>query len=189
MRILRVIIPCLLLQACMFGTSKNAQFYTLTATATQPISATYANFVGVSRIELPKYVDRPQIVTQRKNSNQVNISEFNRWVEPPSVLATRVLTENLSVLLPAAQVKQTYLKGGNFDWTVVVEIIQMNVTLGEQAQLVAWCTVRDSSGKVQTNQKFESTVQVGKSYDDLAQTYSQLLAGLSQEIAAMLLKQ
>ena len=74
MRIIKIIIPCLLLNACMFGTSKNAKFYTLTATSGPAISVDYNAFVGVNRGQLPKYVDRPQMVTQQKESLQINIS-------------------------------------------------------------------------------------------------------------------
>ncbi len=188
MKLIKIIIPCLLLGACMFGTSKNAKFYTLKATAMQPVSSNYTGFVGVNRIQLPKYIDRPQIVTQQKKSAQVKISEYNRWVEAPSILASRVLAENLSILLPRAQIKMSQFKGGNFDKTVSVEIIKMNAVLGERAELSAWCMIKDKSGKIQTRQKFEYTLPIGKTYDDLAQGSSQLLAQLSQEIAATLIE-
>ncbi len=189
MKILKIVIPCLLLNACLFGTSKNAKFYTMTATSTQAISTDYTDLVGINRVQLPKYMDRPQIATQRKNSTQVNISEFNRWVESPSVLATRALTENMSTLLPAAQIKQSHIKGGNFAWTVTVEIINMSAVLGEQAQLTAWGTIKDRAGKVHAYQKFEYTIPVGKTYDDLAQAYNKLLADLSRDLATVLIKQ
>ena len=114
MKLAKIIIPCLLLNACLFGTSKNAKFYTLTAVPGPVVSEDYNTSVGVNRIQLPRYMERPQIVTQRKDSAQVNISEFNRWVEAPSVLATRTMVGNLSALLPAAQIKQVQLKRGSF---------------------------------------------------------------------------
>lgn len=189
MRIVKIIIPCLLLGACMFGTSKNAKFYTLSATAMRPVSVEYADFVGVVRIQLPKYIDRPQIVTQQKNSAQVNISEYNRWVESPAVLASRVLTEDLSTLLPSAQIKMNLFRGEKFDRTVTVEIIKMNAVLGEKAELSAWCIIKDKAGKIQAREKFEYTLPVGKTYDEFAQSVSQLLAQLSQEIARLLIQQ
>ncbi len=188
MKLLKIIIPCLLLGACMFGTSKNAKFYTLSSTVEAPLCADYAAFVGVNRVQLPKYMDRPQIITQHKTSPQVNVSEYNRWVEPPAVLITRVLTDNLNELLPTAQIKINHLKGEPFDKTVAVEIMALSAVLGEQAELSAWYVVKDYSGKVLAQQKFTSTVQIGKTYDDLAQGYSELLGQLSQEIAGALIK-
>lgn len=187
MRIIKIIIPCLLLNACMFGTSKNAKFYTLTPALAQAVSADYSASVKVNRVQLPKYVDRAQIVTQYKDSTQVNISEYNRWVESPVALATRVLTEDLSALLPSAQINESRFKRGAVDRAITVEIITMNAVLGQKAELAAWYTIQDRSGKIQTRQKFENTVQIGKTYDELAQGYSQLFAKLSQEIAGSLM--
>lgn len=187
MKIIRVIIPCLLLGACMFGTSKNAKFYTLTTTPGSAISADYNALVGLNRVQLPKYMDRAQIVTQYKDSTQIKISEYNRWVEDPATLATRVLAGNLSVLLPAAQIKENRFKKGATDRIVAVEIVEMNAVLGKKAELTAWYTVQDKAGKVQAYQKFTHSVLIGKTYDDLAQGYSQLLMKLSQDIAGSLI--
>ena len=188
MRLIKIIIPCLLFSACIFGTSQSSKFYTQSATSVGVISQNYTSFVGVNRIQLPKYVDRPQMLTQQKNSAQIKISEYNRWVEQPSVLATRVLTEDLSVLLPAAQIKMNQLKGEHFDRTVSVEITQLDAVLGDKADMVAWYTVKDKAGQVVVHQKFAATVLLGKTYDDLAKGYSELLADLSREIANVLIK-
>ena len=188
MKLLKILIPCLLLGACVFGTSKNAKFYTLSADDSAPISADFAAFVGVNRVQLPKYMDRPQIITQHKTDRQVSVSEYNRWVEPPAVLATRVLTDNLNRLLPAAQIKINHLKGEPFDKTVTVEIMTLSAVLGQQVELGVWYMVKDRSGKVLAQQKFARSVPIGKTYDDLAQGYSHLLAQLSQEIADTLIK-
>lgn len=188
MKLLKIIIPCVLLGACVFGTSKNAKFYTLRATDTSTISADFAAFVGVNRVRFPKYLDRPQIVTQRKDSAQVNISEYNRWVESIAVLATRVLTEDLSASFPMAQIKINQLKGEGFERTISVEVEQISAVLGDQAELIAWYTIKDKSGQVLAQQKFTGAVKIGKTYDELAQGYSILLAQLSQEIARALVQ-
>lgn len=188
MKFIKIIVPCLLLSACMFGTSKNAKFYTQAATSADVISADYTAFVGVSRVQLPKYIDRAQMVTQQKDSVQINISEYNRWVELPSILATRVITEDLSVLLPAAQIKTNQSKGEKFDRIVTVEIIKMNAVLGDKAELEAWYMIKDNSKKTLTQQKIAKVVSIGKTYEDMATGYGQLLDKLSQEIATALIK-
>lgn len=188
MKIIKIILPCLLLGACFWGTSQNAKFYTQSATSTQAMSTDYAASIGINRVQLPKYIDRPQIVTQQKDSTQINISEYNRWIELPSILSTSVLAENLSVLLPAAQIKTNQFKGEAFDWIVTVEIIKMNAILNDKAELVAWYTVKNNSKKVLAQQKFTGNIQIGKTYDELAKGYSTLLAQLSQEIAGILIK-
>ncbi len=188
MKLITIIITCLLFTACMFGTSKNSKFYTQVPTSTNTISADYNAFVGVNRIQMPKYIDRPQIVTQQKDSVQINISEYNRWVELPSVLATRALTENLSVMLPAAQVKTTPSHGKDFEWVVSVEIVKLDAVLGEKVEMAAWYTIKNNSKQVLTQQKFTTNVVIGKTYDDLANGCSELLSELSKEIAKALIK-
>ena len=189
MKVIKIIIPCLLLSGCLLGTSQQAKFYTQDTISAEAISTDYNTFVGVNRVQLPKYVDRPQIVTQLKDSVQINISEYNRWVEAPSVLATRVVAEDLSNFLPAAKVKMNQSKGDEFDYTVSMEIVKINAVLDDKAELVAWFTVKDKKGKTIINQKFVNTVQIGKNYDDVALGYSQLLADLSREIANVLIKE
>ena len=187
MRLLKIMIPCLLLGACMFGTSKNAKFYTMTAIPGSAVSADYNAFVGVNRVQLPKYMDRAQIITQYKDSAQIKISEYNRWVESPATLATRVLTEDLSILLPSAQIKENRFKKRATDYVITVEIIEINAVLGQKAEMTAWYTIQDEVGNVQNYQKFTSSVLIGKTYDELAQGYSELLMKLSQEIASHLI--
>ena len=190
MRLIQLFIVCLLLNACMFGTSKTAKFYTMTPTPAQLAYRTdYTGFVGINRIQLPKYMDRPQIVTEQKDSAQVHMSEYNRWAEAPSVLATRVLAEDLGVLLPAAQVKTSQSKGEEFDRTVFVEVSRLDAVLGEKAEMVAWYTIKSDPKKIIAREKFTATVQIGKTYNDLATGYSQLLAKLGEQIAGSLLKQ
>ena len=188
MKLIKIIIPCLLFSGCLLGNSKSSKFYTQSPVAAEAISTEYKAFVGVNKIQLPKYIDRPQIVTQQKNSAQVTISEYNRWVEYPSLLATRVLIEDLNDLLPTAKIKMNLLKGEQFDKLISVEIIEVTAVLDDKAEMIAWYTIKNDSGKVLTQQKFESSVQIGKTYDDVAKGYSHLLAQLSQAIAQVLLK-
>ena len=188
MRFFKLISLCLFLSACILGTSQTSKFYTLTSQPNEAVSDTYKSFVGISRIQLPKYADRPQIVTRKDDSSEVIISEYNRWLEGPSVLATRVLVEDLSTLLPSAQIKIRQAIAEKFDKTVTVEIIKINAVLGKQVELDAWYIIKNNSGKTLVRQKFTDIVEIGKSYNDLAVGFSQLLNKLSQNISLNLIK-
>ncbi|MEO0794664.1 MAG: PqiC family protein [Verrucomicrobiota bacterium] len=59
--------------------------------------------VGVSRVQIPSFIDRPQL-TYRLNKNEINFSEFHRWGEPIGDGVTRVLRQNLTELLGAGKV-------------------------------------------------------------------------------------
>ncbi|MBP5534960.1 MAG: membrane integrity-associated transporter subunit PqiC [Alphaproteobacteria bacterium] len=188
MRFFKLLVACLFLSACIFGTSQNAKFYTLTSEQTAVVSKKCNAFIGVGRVQLPKYLDRPQIVTQGKDSPEMVISEYNRWVEAPAVLTTRVLTEDLSALLPKAQIKMRQNVTEKFDMFVTVEVVKMNAVLSEKAQMEAWFTIKDNTGKLLKRQKFSSELKIGKSYDDLINGYSMLWMQLSKNIAEHLAK-
>ncbi len=55
-------------------------------------------YIGVGPIDLPPYLDRPQIVTHA-SANALGLSEFDKWAEPLDGNVLRVLAENLSILL------------------------------------------------------------------------------------------
>jgi uncharacterized protein len=79
---LRALLACtvsLALAAC-FGTSRTARFYTLEPLQARegPGSTATDATLAVGPVELPDYVDRPQIVT-RTGANELVIAEFDRW--------------------------------------------------------------------------------------------------------------
>src|SRR5262245_66066254 len=83
--------------------STPSRFYILNAlTASDTMAATAGEqgpVIGVGPIMLPKYLDRPQIVT-RASRNQLTLGEFDRWAEPLQDNVTSVLAENLARLIP-----------------------------------------------------------------------------------------
>lgn len=188
MRFLKVLIVCLFLSACFLGTSQNAKFYTLTSLNEPVVSKKCDCFVGVARVQLPKYMDRPQIVTQSKDTPEMIVSEYNRWVEAPAILTTRILTEDLNALLPSAQIKMRQNVAENFNAVVSVEVIKMNAVLGQKADLDAWFVIKDKVGNLLARQKFSKSAQIGKNYDDMINGYSSLWSQLAQSIADYLKK-
>jgi len=48
---------------------------------TQIAAAENGVAIGIGPIELPEYLDRPQIVT-RLSKNELQLAEFDQWVEP-----------------------------------------------------------------------------------------------------------
>ena len=82
--------------------SKVARTYVLdplpAATAGTPPPPPLA-VVGVERVSVPDWLDRPQ-VTGRAASGEVVADEFSRWGEPLPRGVQRVVAENLAVLLP-----------------------------------------------------------------------------------------
>ncbi|HEX5606452.1 MAG TPA: PqiC family protein, partial [Candidatus Binatia bacterium] len=54
--------------------------------------------LGIGPIKIPRYLDREQLVT-RISQNRFAIAENDRWAEPLEENFSRVLSENLSILL------------------------------------------------------------------------------------------
>jgi uncharacterized protein len=93
--------PLLGLGACA---STPSRFYMLNTLApSEGISsasqAEQGPVVGVGPITFPKYLERPQIVS-RASRHQLALGEFDRWAEPLQDNFSRVLAENLSLLIP-----------------------------------------------------------------------------------------
>lgn len=59
--------------------------------------------VAVTRVRLPDYLDRSQLVS-RSGANALTVDDDNRWGEPLAESVPRVLAENLSHYLPSGRV-------------------------------------------------------------------------------------
>jgi uncharacterized protein len=97
----------LLLAAC--SSTPPPRLFTLAprpATPSRPVAAT----IAVRRVQLPKYLERLQIVSYR-DPYELQYSEFVVWGENLSDMTTRVLAANLTERLPKSQV---YLSAGSF---------------------------------------------------------------------------
>jgi uncharacterized lipoprotein YmbA len=88
------------LAAC--GTTPSPRLFTLT---TRPANAVgkFSKTISVKRVDLAKYLDRPQIV-RYSDSYELSLSEFNRWGEGLADMITRVLVQSIAELLPGSQV-------------------------------------------------------------------------------------
>jgi uncharacterized lipoprotein YmbA len=89
-----------------FGTSPPSKFFVLSASPaanTAVPSTGPEGTLGVFPTKVAEYLDRPQIVTF-VGDNAVELDEFNRWAEPLGAGVTRVLSQELSSLLPGWRV-------------------------------------------------------------------------------------
>lgn len=90
------------LGGCVFGHSRQAQTFVLDAMvppgSASPAPAPEA-VLGVLRVTVPAWLDRPQI-TGRGANGQVVADEYARWGEPIAKGIQRVVAENLAALLP-----------------------------------------------------------------------------------------
>jgi uncharacterized protein len=94
----------LLLGGC--GSTKQARFYTLNpaisapsgATAESPSPSAAPAYIGIAAVEIPDYLDRPQITTRSADSG-LEVAEFDRWAGELQKDVARVLAETMSAQL------------------------------------------------------------------------------------------
>ena len=189
---LSVIAALLALAACGGGNAPS-RFYTLSpltggdgprGTATRERGMA----IGVGPVRLPEYLNRPQIVT-RTGPNEFQVAEFNQWGGPLEAEFARVLTENLSTLLPADRV-------AIFPWSmpypatyrVQVAVARFEAEASGEVSLVArWSIVgRDGKDAMRAGQSSFREAGGKQDFDGMVAAMSRALGGLSREIAAAL---
>ena len=138
-----------------------SHFFTLSRVAAPATpAATPANLsVVVGPVSIPAIVDLPQIVVNT-GPNQVTLDEFNRWASPLQNNISRVVAENLVVLLGTPR-----------------------VSLFQQSLNAVWIVRNTRDGKSQTGRTTVREPSPGKAYDELAAAHSRALARMSQDIA------
>lgn len=180
----------LLLSGCVLKRSKDAQVFVLEPLAARgapaPPAAAEA-VVGVLPVEVPGWIDRPQI-TSRVAGSQVAADEFSRWGEPIAKGVERVVAENLAALLPRRRVVSAPWAG----YEPVVHKVVLTVTeLARQADgsvlLEAhWAIVgKDRATLVQHRSSHRSPAAVTGAAG-IVEASSQVLEALSREIAEAL---
>jgi len=179
-----------ILNACSLGrSSPPTRLYVLTALSrpegSQSRASTAGLAIGVGPVELPQYVNRPQIITG-ESENELQREPFAQWAEPLETNVTRVLAENLSQLLATERVAVFPWKGPvPLDYQVVVEVIQFLGTPNGSVSLIAMWRVLGKDGQaplVSRQSRFTEPTR-SSDYTALAGAMSRTVASLSRDIA------
>ena len=144
--------------------------------------------IGVGPVTLPQYTNRPQIVTGNTNP-ELGRASFEQWAEPLENNFTRVLADNLSLLLATDQVVVFPWQGPTpIAYQVLVEVTQFLGEPGGQVLLEArWSVVGKEGKEVLVRKKSSFAEPVGgQDYQALATALSRTVAHLSRDIAATL---
>lgn len=183
---------------CLFtwsgcASSRQASFYTLSplhATGEQSgrVQTGREIVVAVGPVTVPDYLDRPQIVT-RTGPTGVHLDEFERWAGSLEQDISRVLAENLSVLLSPDNVtvvrwlRETAAFPAGY--RVVIDVTRFDGDPGKSVLLAARWSVRgEEPGKIVSAGESNITEPVeGQEYGALVEAMSSALATLAREIA------
>jgi uncharacterized lipoprotein YmbA len=186
---LPVLALMLVLEGC--GTTPPSRFYTLESiaqTTEKPAASEDSGnvHIGVGPVQFAEYLDRTQIVTRTDNT-EVNLSETHRWAEPLQANFTRILAENLSVLLNTDRVSLHPSRNwSEVDYQVLVNVWQFDVSKQGQANLVANWSIRGKGGaNLVTMQKtvLSTEVEPEASYAEAARALSKTVEMFSHIIA------
>ncbi len=182
------LIAVALLSACT--ETKSSRFYLLSALPSPKMEkpgTTRANTVAlaVGPIELPKHVDRSQIVTF-SSANQIEMGEFDRWAEPLADNFSRVLGNNLAVLIPTEHiVVYPWRQVTPFDYQITVEVSTFAVRPdGDVALIARWSLLSKKGTQMIMSRRSSFSEDVrGGGFEATVAAMSRTVADLSQEIA------
>ena len=188
-RLASICIVLMVLGGC--ARSQPANYYTLRpiqdpGPGTQSPGPGQDPVIGVGPVKIAEYLDRPQMVT-RSSGSGLQFAEFDRWAEPLEKNLTRVLADNLSILLPSERVCVfPWPKSKPVQYQVTLEIIHLEKTADGKAILESsWEILGDDGGKSLVTKRTRLILPVESAgFEGMASAESRAIETLSREIAA-----
>lgn len=168
------------------GRSPVTRSYTLEPVAGSAVRSTTERLaILVGPAKLPRYLDRPQIVT-RDGANEVVIDEFNRWAGGLEANLLRALAANLAQRLQTQRVvAQPAETAFPIDYQVVVDFEELVATRGSDLVLRARWVIRDHAGDAVAVETSNLTLTLaGRTIPQTIEAHQKALGGLADAIAA-----
>lgn len=185
-----------LLGVCLLGLSGCAsspptRLYvlpSLTGAETVPPAAPHDLTIGVGPVTLHPYLDRLQIVTRASRARLI-LGEFDQWAAPLQDTITRVLAENLSLLISTDRVLlHPWSRTAEPDYQVRVEVEQFDAGPSGEVVLAAHWRILSTHEKELVMRKARFTAAAGgQDYEATVIAMGHTLDALSRDIAAALL--
>ena len=184
---------CILVSAAFWlggcASSPMARFYTLTPLVHQEVKQTSPAgkpvSVSIAPVEVPDYLERPQIMT-RDGQNELRLAEFDRWAGSLSDNIAAVLAENLALLLGTDRVfVNPSMRTELADYFVAVRILRLDCKPGDQVLLKAqWTLVAGPDRKDVGTWVASFTERLNdQRYETMVAAVSRTLEQLSREFA------
>ena len=166
-RLLFLVVAILLTGCC--ARTPAVHYYQLAAADTDHALPAAKNIgdavIGIGPVRLPEFLDRPQIVI-RQGAHALRLSDRHRWAEPLADNISRVLRENLAVLLNTERLLlYPWGRSVAVDYQLLVEVIRFEEDAAGAAHLEAVWSVQDRRGKMLLPQR-RSRYQVVASSPD-----------------------
>ncbi|WP_020161501.1 PqiC family protein [Methylobacter marinus] len=183
------LLPVLLLSLAACSSSPS-QFFMLEplseAESIGPAIAAPKPAVILASVRIPYYVDRPQIVTAA-GKNAYRLSELNRWAESLDHNIRRVLTQNLTLLVPAeVRSSDTSNRSERATFRVSVTILEFHADAQGQAGLTAQWRIARGDGVTMSRQVSYTEPASTSDYPIIVAALNECLNRLSRDLAAEL---
>ncbi len=187
-----------LLSGCL-GTSPPARFYTMTSGEHSLGSEVTMSgkLIQVGPVEIPSYLDRPQIIT-RTGQNELVHAEFDRWAGSLSEEITGLLVYELNRCLTAEGfVVVPWRLSLNTDqrlaYRIPIRVIRFEGTPGKDVVLSAiWDMVVKNEDNEKSLLAVRSAISADiteKSYESLVSAMAKAVEKLGSEIAVKVIEQ
>ena len=186
--ILVLVFTVLLLQAC--GTSRPTKYYLLSSVSPVDRAASMEQdlVIGIGPIMMPEYLGRRQIVTRSK-ANELEVSTYHQWGEPLDQNFSRVVSENIGVMIPTDRtillpVKRSIRKALTLDYQVTIGISKFERGADGEVELnTRWALLNNEKEELTLRRSVHKDMPKSTDYADMAASQSRLLIQLSREIA------
>lgn len=175
---------------CLASCGTPEAYYRLSAEGPAPAHAAADPALGVGPIDLPEYINRPELVFQ-SGPNRFEVPYGHRWAGSLAEAATQALAANLARRLGNGNVHPyPWAPGTALDRQVIVDIRQFHAVTGGDAILEAAWQIRDlnhgaGSGALAAggSGRFDEPLAEG-GYDAVVAAQSRLISRLADAIAA-----
>ena len=151
----------------------------------QDTAGTNALALGIGPVKLPGYLDRQGIVT-RVSQNRFAVAENDRWAERLEENFSRVLSQNLSILLQTDRiVAYPWERSQQPTYQVQVEVLRFEPNAEQMVELWARWSIMDNTKKtVSVKETYLTHPAKDKSTEASVASMSEVVSDLSKEIAA-----
>lgn len=167
--------------------SKPSEFYVLNPMASRSLERNIhvKYHIGLEKINLAHYLQRPQIVT-RKTNHGLFLDEFNRWAEPLQENIQQAMQMNFLHLLPFATITNYPWKtSSKMDFTIKINISKFEANYQGQCVLRANYEINNRANKTiygVRNKVFITHVN-SKNYNSIVYGMNQNLNLLSWDVS------
>jgi uncharacterized lipoprotein YmbA len=177
-------VASILAAGCLGPRSDPSSFFLLSPMAAPTDAAAVPVVLGLGPIDIPGYLDRPQIVV-RVSENEIDLAESDRWGEPLAENVMHTLRADLARLLPgSAYVAYPWYESAAPDYGIAVAIRRFEADLSGAVVLEAKWELTSAGEVVAGRDSRIDEAAAGPGRAAAVAAQSRALATLAAEIAA-----